>query len=436
MNLCKRAMRALLMVLIVLYCKQADAGSLNNNLFKPYDILLFKSMPYDAFFDFDIAYEGAFHVNGFQADPDDRFNAETEDHTSAFRRKVDAFQLWQTAQEFFPALSGTQPLTKQDTDAHEFNIRQQRIDGSLRPKAEFNVPTNLMFAARFALPWDITLGFYLPVFFTTLKHVTWHHGHSKKALPADDTFTGLINREIEKLERAGKLNLRQGWKRHGVGDFAALAWWWHDYPQAKQWLKNVRVGIRSGLTFPTGSRGDLDKFFQLPFGHDGGVGILVGGTLELGFGRYVRLGIDGEFLNLFGSVKERRFMTDNKQTDLIFLSKQSVHIDPGFTQHYTLYLKTPLFFDCLTSTLAYQHTRQHQDSIALDIPKFDVRTINDAESLQDWTTHSIVWKIDYDTCSMDNHSVVPGFSFFVKSGFNGKRALLFDTVGAQINLSY
>lgn len=86
--------------------------------------------------------------------------------------------------------------------------------------------------------------------------------------------------------------------------------------------------------------------------------------------------------------------------------------------------------------VAYQHTRQHEDSIVLDKPIFDARTINEAESLQDWTTHSIVWKLDYDFCAMDDHAVVPGVSLFAKYGFNGKRALLFDTLGVQLNLSF
>lgn len=320
------------------------AGFPNNNLFNPYDILLFKPMPQDSFFDLDVAYEGAFRVRAYQADPDDRLmDDEIPEERNLFRRRADPLQLWQNYQEFFSALEGTQNLTQQDTDARAFNIRQERLSGRLLPHGDLHVPVNLMFAARFALPFNLTLGFYLPFFMSELKNVRWEHIPTQRALRKKATFTGLLDHELDRLEKAGDIDLRNGWKRHGIGDLTALLWWWHDYPQAKQWLKNVRVGARGGLTFPTGDRGDIHKLFQLPFGHDGGVGILFGGTLELGFGRYVRLGIDGEFLQLFGSVKERRFMTDQRQTDLIFLNKRQLHVDPGFMQHYTLYLKTPFF---------------------------------------------------------------------------------------------
>ncbi len=427
-----------LLGMLILLARWTYAGSPNNNLFNVYDILLFKPMPFDASFDIDIAYENGFKVRAYQADPDDRFNVDTDqsEHTNVFRRHADVLELYQDSQDFFAALSGTKKLSQQDTDARLFNIRQAKLDGKLKVVGDFEVPMNLMLAARCALPYNLTLGIYLPVLIAELKNIRWKELSSEKDLPDHATFTGRLDRELGRLEKDGKFDLRKAWKHHGVGDLATVLWWWRDYPQAKQWLKNVKVGARGGLTFPTGSRGDLHKLFQQPFGHDGGVGLLFGGTLELGFGRYIKLGIDGEFLNLFGSVKERRFQTDSKQTDLTFLNKQHVHIDPGFVQHYTLYLKVPFFANGFSSTVAYQHTRQHEDSVALEKPLFDVRTINEAESLQDWTTHSIVWKLDYDPCSLDDHVIAPSFSLFVKNGFNGKRALLFDTVGFQLNLNF
>ena len=72
--------------LLLIFCQSAMAGTFNNNLFNPYDILLFK--PLESHGDFVVAYEGAFHVKAFQADPDDRIDSTEQKHSNVFRRKA------------------------------------------------------------------------------------------------------------------------------------------------------------------------------------------------------------------------------------------------------------------------------------------------------------------------------------------------------------
>lgn len=392
------------------------------NLFNPYDILLFKPIDTCRWFDLDVTYEGAFHSKAFQADPEDKIGSEMGKHSNVFARPASILNLWNENHNFAAALKGSRPLSNEDKLAHLFNIKSEKIN-PLLVDAHLSVPVNLMFAARFAFTDNLSLGIYLPFFILELKNIVWKNAHTKK-----------INM-LDELESLGKFNLTGGWKRHGIGDIATIIWWARDYAQRKEWLKNVHVSIRGGLTFPTGLNQDFNKLLALPFGNDGGIGLLFGGTIELGLGYHFKVGIDGEFLHLFGSTRERRFATDIKQSDLIFLQKTLIHRDPGFLQHYTLYLKWANICEGLSTRLAYQYVRQHEDHVVLNTPLFDNEIANNAESLQGWTTHSIIWFLDYDL-SLDSCLLNPKFSIFVKKGFNGKRALLFDTAGIQLSLSF
>ena len=416
--------------LLLIFCQSAMAGTFNNNLFNPYDILLFK--PLESHGDFVVAYEGAFHVKAFQADPDDRINATEQKHSNVFRRKAEVLQLWHNEQDFCAALQGAPHHSPHAAEASLLNIKNQKIICGLRVSGDLSVPMNLMLSARFALPYDLTLAFYLPVLLAEFKNITW----AEHDAAAATTFAGRFGNFVERLEKIGSLNLSRNWRRTGIGDFATLVWWNNTYLQDKEWLKDVGVCIRGGVTFPSGARKKSDHLFDLPFGHDAGLGILFGGNIELGFGRYLKLGIDGEFHHFLGSKREHRIQTDKQQTDLLFANKANSHTQPGLLQHYTLFLKLGGLVPGLSGTIAYQHNRQHEDKIILDSARFNSLLANNAENLQDWTTHTIVGMLDYEFTDWLDCDYMPAIKLFAKNGFNGKRALLFDTAGFQINCRF
>lgn len=391
------------------------------NLFNPYDILLFKPQKSPHCFGFDIAYEGAFHSQAFRANPNDRvlepdlYNEYGEqDIQEAFSRKAPVLDIWQDEQML--------------NTPTEFGI----VNGDL------HVPLNLMLTAYLSFPHNVYFGMYLPIYSMQLNNVRW--------AMAPDSITGqTIDAALNKLEATGRFDLRSDRKRFGIGDLAALVWWIRNYPQAKEWLKNVHIAIRAGFTFPTGKPQDFDLLFALPFGYDAGAGFLAGGNFELGFGRHIRLGIDAEFLNLFGSQKMRRAKVALGETDLTFTTKALTQLDPGFLQHYTIYTTFAHLLNGLSVTGAYQHTRQHESKIFFDSSQYDSRLANGyvrnnmllsgQESLQDWTAHSIIGMVDYDPC-VRSAAVSPRFSLFLKYGFNGKRCISFNTVGCQVSLNF
>jgi hypothetical protein len=403
----------------------------NNNLFEPYDILLFRNIAPGAYFDVSVAYEGAYHARAFQADPDDRvFGPDHRQSSNVFRRPASVLQLWHNNQNLCnPLPNKTQAPTTDPLFDHIVNVPERKEDcHRLLVHADLEVPVNLMFAARFALPYNLTLAFYLPYRVVHLKHIRWQK-------PDEHPLSTELFDHVNKLERLTGIDLHNGWHREGIGDFSTVVWWSRFYQQHKEWLTGVDVGVRGGVIFPTGHRHHPDHLFSMPLGNDAGLGIVFGGTLEMSFGRYLALGIDGQFKHFTGTKEIRRIATNQSQTDLILPHKALAHTEPGFIQHYTLYL-TLGGFKGLSSTLAYQHTRQHETALILDRPAFSSTLVNAAEHLQDWTTHSIVWMLNYDPYEWYPESYMPQVSLFVKKGFNGKRAILFDTAGILVNIHF
>lgn len=404
-----------------------DAGTPRLNLFNPYDVLVLPPERPDVCWQATFGYEGAFSVKAYQADEDENGNSQ------CFRKRADALQLFQDEQDFLAGLKGDEFESSYSQFAQKFNLDDD--DGTFGlyiPCGKFKM-NNYMFSLRRYLPHGFTVGAYLPVISMKLENVTWRPAPNNNNTTFESQITNDLITDIENL---ADINLR-GWDRTGVGDFALLTHWSHCFPQARPLLKNVDFGLKAGLTFPTGKHANEDVLLGLPFGYNAGVGILFGGKLELWLADYYRFGIDAELLQLFGETRERRIKTDLAQTDLLFLQKVCAFTEPGFTQHFTLYLEAAQFCYGLSARFAYQYTKQQEDKLFLGTDHFDCVIANTAESLQEWTTHSLVWNIDYDFYNgCDCAAYKPYVSLFVKYGFNGSRALLASTAGAIFSIDF
>ena len=63
----------------------------------------------------------------------------------------------------------------------------------------------------------------------------------------------------------------------------------------------------------------------------------------------------------------------------------------------------------------------------------DPNIVNGAESLQDWATHQMIFDVAY---TWHRQCIDPKLSVFVKYGFNGKRAVVADTIGAIFSIAF
>lgn len=393
------------------------------NMFHPWDILLFQPLVFLPEFQCSVGYERLINACGMQADD--------EELCQDWRRCANVLQIYQDEQDAIAALKGNDLLSDMGQETFLFSLDDDNgTHGIFKPCGKLTVD-NILLSARYAWCNGVSFGLYLPVVQAELKDVQWIEQRF------NTTFESQININlIRELERIGKINLF-GWKRHGLGDLAALFTWDRFYYQNKPWLKNVHVGLRGGLIFPTGLKKNENDLFAFAFGNDGGLGIVGGATMELWFAHCLRFCLDGEFTQIFGDCRARRIKTDRAQTDLLFLVKTPAFKEIGFQQHYTLWLEAYQFYKGLSLRCAYQYTKHNEDKLFIGSDHWDPVVANSAESLQEWTMHNLIISTKYEFWQgRNNPRYWPTLMIFYKHGFNGKRAVLANTIGAQLSVNF
>jgi len=352
---------------------------------------------------------------------------------------VNEMQLWTEKQDALAMLRGFGP----NSEITEYlqNVLMDPEDNGVR--GNFTVTGDFKahafgFNARYHLPYDFTLGLYLPFYSMRLNRVCFQdctQDLTMEDIIVKENLTSILPEVINMFDSSLDLN---GWNRLGFGDLTAMAEWYRDFPQGKPILKNVALNARIGLNLPTGKKVNEDEILSVPFGCDGAVGLIFGGGINLNWWDAVRGGIDVEFVNLFGNTRDRRIKVDAGQTDFLLLAKTPVHKDFGFTQRFNLYLEAWRFLGGISARATYQFWKKGNDTLTLCTNIFPNAIPNSAQSIQEWTIHQFIFQLSYDAqCDVDEFSwFKPQVSFFYKHPFNGQRALLCDTVGATLTVNF
>lgn len=406
-------------ILLALTSNRIFAGMPHFNLYNPYDCMVTPGRALLCDSQAIAAYEYGFRGCGYQAEENEHCNS------NSFRKRADILQLYQNQQDALAALKGDLFTSARGQLSQKFNINDD--DGTLGlfiPYGRMNI-SNLMLTARYGFSDNFSFSFHLPVIAMQLKDVLWKKSPSSNLESFEDNMTTDF---ISALEEIGNMQL-MGWRRTGVGDLAALIWGEHYFPQSRPILVGALFNGRIGFTFPTGKKEEGDFIFCPPFGNGGGLGLLGGAHLELYFTHRIKAGFDVELMYLWGHNQEMRIKTDLRQTDLLLLQKACVFKQPGFTQHFTLSLGAQNFCDRLSVECAYQFTKQQDTKVFIDSPRFDPLIVNTAESLQEWTTHSLEVGLSLDLRNYEHpHAWEPYIQVLYKHGFNGQRAVLMDTI--------
>ena len=414
--------RHIWLVLGYAVCGYADIHHMN--LFTPYDYIMRPQNPVFGCWQTTVAEEATVQEESFQADDPN------ECMGNAFSRPACLLQLYQNEQNALAALKRSRDGSDQNALAQEFNMHDDTGEhGRFSVNADLDVH-NILLSTYRHFENGISCSLHLPIIHMELNRLRFNEQNNNV------TFEDRIDANLlDSVESMSGLNLNS-WQRSGVGDLAALVSWQRYFPQPKPLLRNVAINLRGGVLFPTGEERDEDRVLGVPFGHDAGFGGLVAGNLELWIGPYFRYGLDTELIHHFGTTQFRRIQTDPAQTDLLFANKDYVFKEPGFIQHFTVYGKMQELISGLSARLSYQYTRQQEDKLFVSSDRYNPTIVNDAESLQEWTTHSLVFDVSYTFRSDQYERFRPYLSAFVKHGFNGERAVLVDSVGGQIGVDF
>ncbi len=403
------------------------------NLFRPSDRPL---MPEPVWCDWSsqttIGYERPFHIRAFRGDEEE---SQIDLCSSVDKKKThNILQLYQSDQNGLAALKGFPSNSCEGSLSQLFNIDDENgRQGLFRPLGDFSIPVNLMFSHRIYFSHGLNIAFHLPFYVMELKNVCW------RSLNPGVTGEQHLEQDLLKQIQDSAGFKAGGWKRSGIGDFVAQMTWMRDYRQVnKPLLENVRVQGRLGLICPTGKKQDEDRVLALPFGSDGAWGVQIAGGLDLSFYYTLRAGIDAEFVHIFGNNRCRRVKSAPQQTDFLFLKRVPTFREFGLGQQYNLYVESYQCWRGLSLKLNYQFLKRNEDRLDLGSDLLNTRIANSAESLQDWTAHSLIGMVRYDLwkelpeCS----SIKPSLRGWFKWGFNGSRAVLVNSVGFQIDIAF
>ena len=399
------------------------------NIFKPYDINLMPERWQGKCFQITGFYERGFNFHGFAPDE----NEESRD----FTRRVNVLQLYQDNQNALAMLKGFPAESEIALFGQQFHRDGDNgVRGHLLPRGRFEVPYNFILSARYYFPYNINLQVHVPFMAMELRDVRFEDLTQDTRAEDRRIRELLTGRLVDVAQRLGGLDVG-GWRRSGLGDIVVMSQWLEDFPQYKPLLKNVRLNARLGLSLPTGLKQDEDRLLAIPFGNDGSLGLLFGGGLDLRFGSSLRLGGDILLMHLFGSTRDRRIKTHIHQTDLLFLAKAPTFKEFGWTQQFNLYAQAWRFYRGLSFKVDYEYVKHLEDKLWLLNNNFNAQIANTAESLQESTMHGLILNLNYDFyCDQPNALIGPSIALFGKVGFNGKRAILGNTVGIQLSLSF
>ena len=273
----------------------------------------------------------------------------------------------------------------------------------------------------------------IPVIAAHMSHTSWVD--ETQNLTYDDFITHqlITDQFFANVQSWGNLSLTD-WSAKGFGDLTTYMHWERVFLQEKEYLKEVSVNARIGVSIPTSKRKDEDKAFSLPFGNDGAWSLPFGAGIDLKFKKFLRAGVDVAFENIFTHTKNRRIMTDPAQTDFLFLQKAVSRKEYGITQMFNLYLE-PQLSQKTALRVAYQHTKHANDRLYIVGNECSSLVANQAAGLKEWTNHSVLIQLRYDNQGTRG-LVSPIVSLFAQIPFNGKRSLNEPTVGFDVVLHF
>lgn len=395
------------------------------NLFNPYERLLLPPAVYTPCNEIVVFYEHSLESIGYQADPfDDRGNMVRE----SFCRDVNPLQLWNDNQNLAAAFLGGIPGSRIAQIAQELNINATNAAGGLyRATGDVSAQQGTI-GLRHRVGNYYSVGLYIPIYELRVRNVKWTR------LPVAPYYEALKNIDFIQLIQDNTCAYLGDWNHRGIGDMMALWMFDRRFLQRGSHLHAVDTNLRLGAQLPTGRRNlQEDKLLRFPFGYDSSWGVSMGGGLDLYFGCYTRIGLDIDLLTMLGHVRDRFVQTDMAQTDLVLATKIPCYRNPGFRQQFTVHAELHDSQEWIRARCAYQFIRMHDSTLIPCVTSVDPVIADAAESLQEWTLHSLIFLV---SMSAPIRSVTPTFTLFYKRSINGERAVGLDTAGLSIALDF
>lgn len=417
-------------IFIFLLIQNRIDGIQHTNFFEPYEFLLdldrISVNHHPCSWELGVRFEGGFNFKGFPIDLKDSlvqsYNAVTiksnpaqyinlieSDFASFFGNNTQS-NLGQFVQQYTPY----QGVTASQLIQFEGELELNGITGSV--EYWFNK--------------HIKLGYYLPFYAFNLKSL--NNQKNNKNQFYENTICNNIYETFQENNSPAV-----PYTQVGLGDSQLLLSWQHYFFENRDFITGLFATLRAGLYLST-ARGKEEyskTFLKIPLGYDCSWGIPFGGSIEIDIGCYGGAGIAADCITFFPSLMNRTIKTDMRQTDMLICNESISLLEPGFRESFSVFLTGHDENRSLLGTLAYQYSKQNESDIILcqtDYPNLIAQT---ADLLESWTTHNLIFVLGGIKNNIDKNSDLK-YECFLKYGFQGCRAIVCNSFGFQITLSY
>ena len=227
------------------------------------------------------------------------------------------------------------------------------------------------------------------------------------------------------------------WRKAGWGDLLVHLDWSNRYAmEVKDFLKAITVGLRGGISCPTGVKKDVDQAFSMAFGNDDAWGVTLGATMGLDVWTKLKLGCNVDWFGLHDKKRMRRLKTHSNQNEFLLLNKGLATKHYGITWNLEPYLQLFHIVDRLSARVAYQYIAHDKDELSVSGDSgFDNSIINTAHSLQPWWVHNVIFNINYDLALRKGIYTVQLGAFY-KMPINGRGIIDTHTFGGQLAVNW
>lgn len=288
------------------------------------------------------------------------------------------------------------------------------------------------------LPGMFSFGVHVPFIEAAIHNVSWVSATKSQTLQDDRVKALLVSDQATLgsfVNKYGDMNIGDQ-MRAGLGDISCMLYWQGHFSQYQRRLRDVMVQFRLGVQIPTSHKVDIDRVFDIDFGHDGAAAIPLGAGLRLDLGGNVRVGVDVGATIIVRRLQEWRLKTSWAQTPFLTLSKGIATREYGPEWRFTVYGQTEIPKTGLFCTGGYQFFK-HTDSTLY--PQDDVMSaliINSSPTVDASESHNLLGALSFIPPRARTWKMLPEVSLQLTVPFNGKCVMSGVLLSGGISLKF
>lgn len=358
------------------------------------------------------------------------------------QKSVPATQIWGKRHSALAMLEGHQPGTTLHSLANQLRGAQDGTRGTFEPTGSFHrrhVIFDVMVPFHaIRLPGLFSLSAHLPLCFGSFSNVRWVSKTAAQTLQ-DELVKSSLASDHQSLtlfaQKHGNLNIEEQ-SREGFGDAVIMLNWQGHFSQYQRRLKDVRVQARVGVKLPTGLRNNINKAFEVDFGHDGAFGVPLGAGLRLDLGGGVRVGLDVGALLLIRRTKEWRLLTGAAQNENLLLTTGKATREFGPEWKFTLYSQLYNNRAGLAATVGYQFLKHTDSTLYPQSNALSSLMVNSGQSTEVSESHNVVGAVTFTPAVARGWRVRPELQVVAKYPFGGTRMASGTTLGGSVSVRF